>query len=168
MKSVELDTDISCTDCLCALGMEAVYSCETFVNFYKTTRSKIPEDSTLRNFIFNIIALLNVFRDGFSIGNWICWIFTLVSTNNSYSLSELHTQNFIVTTAHIKFSQSQPLLGSDFNGGRCPSSGFPNCPRPHLPATLFSQVQRLNSKSKSKLLYDWRFTVNQFVLAPSH
>jgi hypothetical protein len=31
------------------------------------------------------------------------------------------------------------------NGGRSPSSGFPNCPRPQLPASHSSSSQRLNS-----------------------
>jgi hypothetical protein len=34
----------------------------------------------------------------------------------------------------------QPLLGSGFSGGRSPSSGFPNCLRPELPASRFSQM----------------------------
>jgi hypothetical protein len=52
-------------------------------------------------------------------------------------------------------------LVSTSNGGRSPSSWFPNSPRPQLPASQFSSV------SESELLYDWRFTANQFVLAPS-
>jgi hypothetical protein len=113
MKSVEVETDISCTDCSSALGMEAVCSCENFVNFYKNTRRNIPEDSTLRNSIVSIVALFSMFRDGVSIGNWIYWILTLLNKNKYYSLSELRTQKIIVTTAHIKSSQSQPLLGND-------------------------------------------------------
>jgi hypothetical protein len=50
------------------------------------------------------------------------------------------------------------------NDGRSPSSGFPNCIQPQLPAPHFSQPQ---SESESELVYDWRFTANQFVLATS-
>jgi hypothetical protein len=79
------------------------------------------------------------------------------------------------------------------NGGHSPSSGFPNCPRPHLPASHFSQLQlspdsittqsqnflktgglqpttsswrRAPWDSKSKLCYD-RWSVAQSVLVTS-
>jgi hypothetical protein len=43
---------------------------------------------------------------GVSTGNWIYWTLTLVTTNNYDSLTELHTTNTTVTTAHIKSSHS--------------------------------------------------------------
>jgi hypothetical protein len=49
---------------------------------------------------------VTVTRDGVWIGNWIYWTLTLITTNNYNSLTELHTPNITVTTAHIKSSQS--------------------------------------------------------------
>jgi hypothetical protein len=111
-----------------------------------------------------------VTTDGVWIGNWIYWTLTLVSTINYDSLTELHTPNITVTTAHKVFSgfTSRCLVAAS-NGGISPSSGFPNCPR--ASATSFSllttaTLNRLNCH-EWELLYDWRFTVNQFVLTPS-
>jgi hypothetical protein len=47
-----------------------------------------------------------VTRDEIWIGNWIYWALTLVTTSNYDSLTELHTPNITVTTAHNKSSQS--------------------------------------------------------------
>jgi hypothetical protein len=52
------------------------------------------------------------------------------------------------------------------NSGRSPSR-FPNCPRPQLPASKFSRLQLSTDSPKSQLIYGWRFTGNQFVLASS-
>jgi hypothetical protein len=95
-----------------------------------------------------------------------------VITNNYDCLTELHTPKITVTTAHIKSSQvcTSRWLVAAFNGGHSPYSVFPNCPRPQLPASQFSQKQLSTDSinhSKSKLLYDWWFTGNQFVLSPS-
>jgi hypothetical protein len=43
--------------------------------------------------------------DGVWNGNRIYWTFTLVTTNNHDSLTDLYTTEITVTTAHIKFSQ---------------------------------------------------------------
>jgi hypothetical protein len=66
-----------------------------------------------------------------------------ITTNNYGSLTELHTLKITVTTAHIKsyLVFSSRCLVAVSNGGRSPSSGFPNCPRPQLPASHFSQLQ---------------------------
>jgi hypothetical protein len=53
----------------------------------------------------NIVMFL-VAIDGVWIGNRIYWTFTIVTTNNHSSLTELHTPKFTATTAHIKYSQS--------------------------------------------------------------
>jgi hypothetical protein len=45
-------------------------------------------------------------RDGVRIGNLINLTLTLVTTNNSDFLTELHTPQITVTTAHMKSSQS--------------------------------------------------------------
>jgi hypothetical protein len=60
------------------------------------------------------------------------------------------------------------------NGGRFPSSGFPNCPRPQLPlsfsllttATLYWLNQPL--KSKSKLWYDRRSVGRSVLVSSTH
>jgi hypothetical protein len=53
-------------------------------------------------------------------------------------------------------TSSLPLLGSASNGGRSPSSGFPNCPRPQLPASHSNSSQRLNlSGPLTHWLTDW-------------
>jgi hypothetical protein len=65
----------------------------------------------------------------------------IVTASNYYSLTELHTPNITVTTAHIKSS----LRSLTFNWA-------------------LLQLTRL---SESEFLYDWRFTANQFVLVPS-
>jgi hypothetical protein len=64
------------------------------------------------------------------------------ATNNYGRLTELHTPKMTTATAHIKSSQffTSRCLVAAFNGGRSRSSGFPNCPRPQLPASHFSQL----------------------------
>jgi hypothetical protein len=54
----------------------------------------------------DIFTCLSVTRDEVWIGNRIYWTLTLVATNNCDRLTELHTPNITVTTAHIKSSQS--------------------------------------------------------------
>jgi hypothetical protein len=83
--------------------------------------------------------------DGVWIGNWIYWAFTLVTMNNYDCLTELLTPKIILTKADIKSSQSLVrCLAAAFNGERSPSSGFPNCPRPQLPASHSNTSQQLN------------------------
>jgi hypothetical protein len=53
-----------------------------------------------------IVKPLNVTTDEGYMGNWIYRTLTLVTTNNYDSLTELHTPNITVTTAHINSSQS--------------------------------------------------------------
>jgi hypothetical protein len=66
-------------------------------------------------------------------------------------------------------------LVAAFNGVRSPSSGFPNNSRSELPASHSKSSQLLKRSSllshsltgrltATDLLYDWRFTANQFVL----
>jgi hypothetical protein len=54
----------------------------------------------------------------------------------------MHTPQITVTTAHIDFSvfTSRCLVAAS-NGGGAPFSGFPNCPRPQLPVSHFSQLK---------------------------
>jgi hypothetical protein len=64
-------------------------------------------------------------------------------------------------------------LVAAFNGGRSSYSGNPNGTRPQLSGSNRNSSQRLThsllaaTESESQLLYDWRFTANQFFLAPS-
>jgi hypothetical protein len=75
-----------------------------------------------------------------------------VTTYNRNSLTELHTPNITAATAHISSSVfTRRCLVAASNGGRSRSSGFPNCPRPQLPASHFSQ---LTQQPMSKLCYD--------------
>jgi hypothetical protein len=77
-----------------------------------------------------------------------------------------------------------PFLVAASNGGHSPYSEFPNYPRPQLPASHSNSSQRLNRSSPlthalagsfnstdwltdSELLYDWLFTTDRFVLAPT-
>jgi hypothetical protein len=85
-----------------------------------------------------------------------------VTTHNYASVTELHTP-----AQTKKLSRSSLPVAS--NGGLSPSSGFLNRPRPHLLASDFSQLQFLidSTTAESELLYDWRFTASQFILAPS-
>jgi hypothetical protein len=88
----------------------------------------------------------------------------IVTTSNYSAISNSHTLQF--TTARTKYSQPAVsslvdvllLLGSHPRRLAAIS---------HQPPILLTAVSRpsCKSKSKSKLLYDWRFTANQFVLA---
>jgi hypothetical protein len=51
------------------------------------------------------------------------------------------------------------------NGGRSPSSGFPNCPRPQLPASHFTQLQLSNDSSP--VHYCWPSPAHNHIFVPS-
>jgi hypothetical protein len=89
--------------------------------------------------------------NGFWINDWIYWTLTLVTTSNYDSLNELHIPNITVTIAHIKSSSvfTRRWLVEASNGGRSSSSGFPNCPRPQLPPSHFSQLQLSTESTNS-------------------
>jgi hypothetical protein len=55
--------------------------------------------------------VVSVTRDGVWIGNWIYWTLTFVTENNYDSFTKLHASDIIVTTAHIKSSQSSLVVG---------------------------------------------------------
>jgi hypothetical protein len=102
--------------------------------------------------------------DGFWIDNWIYWtqITKTVSLNYSKDHCNYSTHKFF----SVFISR---CLVEDSNCERSPSSGLPNL----ASATRFSllriaNLNRLNNNDpKYNLLYDWRFTANQFILAPS-
>jgi hypothetical protein len=73
-------------------------------------------------------------------------ILQLVTTSEDHALTVLHTSQITIgpTWSSRSVSLHYPLLGSGFNCKRSPSSGFPNCPRPQLPASHNNSSQHLN------------------------
>jgi hypothetical protein len=83
------------------------------------------------------------------IGMWLWMGFRLViGFIELFDTARDYTLQFTVT--HISV-HSQSLycrcLVAAFNGGRSPSSGFPNCPRPQLPASKSKSTQQLKPNS---------------------
>jgi hypothetical protein len=84
----------------------------------------------------------------------------LVTTSKDYALTILHTSQ--ITIGHTRSSQSVTVFTSHClviasNSGCFPSSGFPNCPQPQLPASHSNNSQQLNpsghlTKCNSQLL----------------
>jgi hypothetical protein len=91
------------------------------------------------------------------------WTLTLGTTNNYDSLTWVTpTKDYCNCSTHKLFCvfTSRWLIAAS-NGGRSPSSGFPNSPRSQLPVSQFSQLQLSTDStdlttSKSKLCYDQR------------
>jgi hypothetical protein len=84
-----------------------------------------------------------------------------------YAVTVLYTSQ--ITTGHTRFSQSvipftNCCLVAASNGGRSPSSGFPNCPRPQLPAS-HSNSSHLNTSCYNSLSHS--FSPNLFALITS-
>jgi hypothetical protein len=94
--------------------------------------------------------VLSVTIDRVWTGNWIYWTFTLVTTSNSDSLTEIHTPKITVTTAPIQTS----------NDRHSPSSGFLNSSQPQPSASHFSQLHpstdltNNSSQSRSHIVTD--------------
>jgi hypothetical protein len=63
-----------------------------------------------------------------------------VTTNNYDSLTKVHSSK---TLRGFSVFTSRCLVAAS-NGGRSPSSGFPNCPLPQLPSSVNNGSQRLN------------------------
>jgi hypothetical protein len=88
------------------------------------------------------------------------------------------TLQFAITQTNVnRHVFNSHCLVAASNGGRFPSPGFPNCPRPPLQASHSKSSQQLypsgcldnynsKSKSESKLCYDRR-SVGQYVLVSS-
>jgi hypothetical protein len=76
------------------------------------------------------------------------WVFGLIiGFIEPFDTTRDYTSQFTVT--HTRCSQSVTVstsccLVAAFNGGRSPSSEFPNCPRPQLPASYSNRSQPLN------------------------
>jgi hypothetical protein len=94
-----------------------------------------------------------------------------VTTNNYDSLTELRTPKIAVTTAHTESSQfamSSPVVGRWRIPTMSSASVITFLPAgDRLTTHPLLQMSTPKSKSKSELLYDWRFTANQFVLVSS-
>jgi hypothetical protein len=101
---------------------------------------------------------------GFGLVNEFMKHLHIVTTSNYSAIANSPTLHF--TTAHTKSSQSAVSSPEDvllLLGSR---------PRrlaaiSHQPPALLNAVSRLPCKSGLELLYDWRFSANHFVLAPS-
>jgi hypothetical protein len=94
--------------------------------------------------------------EGVWIGNRIYWTLKqLVTTNNHNILIDLHTPKF---TLNAVLPSRCSVAAS--NGGRSPSSGFSAASAITFSHLTTATLNCLN-KSKSELLYDWRFTANQ-------
>jgi hypothetical protein len=73
---------------------------------------------------------------------------SLIESVTTFYTSLLHTYTHIYTHSSIHshvFTSSCSVAAS--NGGRSPFSGFPNSPRPKLPASNSNSTQRLNRSS---------------------
>jgi hypothetical protein len=75
--------------------------------------------------------------DGFLIGNWIYW--PLIDPWLQVIITVWPLEHPLKSS---QTAASSPVLSG--NGGRSPSSGFPNCPRPQLPASNRNSSQGLN------------------------
>lgn len=104
-----------------------------------------------KNRINKLLSRVWVNIYGVWIANRMYWSLKHIATINNYeSLTELRTPKETVTTAHIVFwvFTSRYLIAAS-NGGRFPSSEFPNSPPPQEPASHFLQL-----KNKSYVMAD--------------
>jgi hypothetical protein len=143
--------------------MEAIHSSESSVDFWRTKRRSVSEGSfsstSLNVYISYILITASIYK----------YIGTLfVTASKDYALTVLHTSQ--ITIGHTRSSQSVTFLTNRClvaasNGGRSPSSVFPNCPllsNQFLTATAHNTwtpaVILLKLMSKSKLCYDRQFS----------
>jgi hypothetical protein len=86
------------------------------------------------------ISTCLVIISGVWIGNWIYWALTLITKNNYDILTELqNSKDHCNCSTHKVFSVSRSLVSAS-KDARSLTSKFPNCPRPQLPASYFSQL----------------------------
>jgi hypothetical protein len=100
--------------------------------------------------------------DGVWFHNRIYWTLTLVTTNHYDSLTEFFQRCNWSTYKVFSVFTSRCLVAAS-NGGLFPSSGFPNCLRPQLPASHFSQLQLSTDSTNStqKVEVMWRLTISR-------
>jgi hypothetical protein len=82
----------------------------------------------------------------------------------------MHSEDHCNCSTHKALSVfTSRCLVAAFSGGRTPSSGFLNCPRPQLPAPHFSQLQLSTQvKVKSKFCYDRRSVGKSLLVSSTH
>jgi hypothetical protein len=92
------------------------------------------------------------YRRGFGLVIGFIELLQVVTISKDYALAVLHTSQ--ITIGHITSSHSvivftSRCLVAACNGERSSSCGFPNCPRPRLPAchsnSLTTEPQRLSN-----------------------
>jgi hypothetical protein len=88
--------------------------------------------------VVNIVTWFSDSRRFFGIDDRIYWTLWYSAWVHYYT----HTHTIVSTV-----TSSLPLLGSGFNGRRSSSSGFPNYPRPQLPASNSKSSQWLSRSS---------------------
>jgi hypothetical protein len=89
-----------------------------------------------------VYALL---QTGFGLVIGFIELLQLVTTSKDYVLTVLHTSQ--ITIGNTRYSQSVTVfisryLVAAFDGGRSPSSGLSNYPRPQVPASNSNRSQR--------------------------
>jgi hypothetical protein len=86
--------------------------------------------------------------DGFGLVTGFIELLQYATTGKDYVLTVIHTSQ--ITIGPTSSSQSVTVFTSRCsvvasNGGLSASSGFPNCPRPQLPASHSNSSEQLNS-----------------------
>jgi hypothetical protein len=85
-----------------------------------------------------------------SVIGFIELLLQLVTTSKDYAFTVLHSSQ--IAKGHTSSSQPDTIFTSRClvaaaNGGRSPSCGFANCPRPQLPTSKSNNSQQLNPSS---------------------
>jgi hypothetical protein len=110
----------------------------------------------------NIVTCISDYRRGFELEIALIDHLEVVTTSNYNTVANFHTLHF--TTTHAKSFKSAVASHfpvTDLNNGDSSATVL---------SYIRSFLHRLHCKSltsESELLYDWRFTANQFVLATS-
>jgi hypothetical protein len=125
-------------------------SCKALLSHFRSRNSN-EEEAKIPSTLL-ICHVVNGYRRGL-IGIRIYWTLTHVSASSYNSLTKMQTPKIIVNTAHIKYSVfTSRCLVATSKGGRSRSSGFPNCPRPQLPASHFSQLATADRTERFSLI----------------
>jgi hypothetical protein len=153
-------------ECLCSLPFSEEPVPEPYLDSFQSTASQII---SLRLFLMMLdltfwylwlwIVLPRIWSvtlDGVWIDRiyWTLWYsarlhFTFDYCTHARARTHTHTHTHTSVYSHVFTSR---CLVATSNGGRSPSSGFPNCPRPQLPASHSNSSQRLNLSSPTHQL----------------
>jgi hypothetical protein len=93
-------------------------------------------------YLYCHVILCSVTKDGFWIDDRIYW----TVWHSAWLHFRVHYYTHTRTTVHSHVFASRCLVAA-FNGGRFPTSGLPNCPRPQIPACHNNSLQWLNRSS---------------------